>query len=365
MNLSTRRALAEIIRTSLNADQANYIAGHVDPGFDLRRETGFGPHLAIPAEVAADTIINYFRSEDDLIRFFEVMINRQGTFVFNSTISIKGKNDFIKLLGKKRWIYDPDLELFFRDPFFEESVNFLKSVELIDLRDGQDTDAIAAKMREHAEALRSVDLEWCVTTRAYGLGATMDRLMRSVLDMLLVRQNAGIHSYAFYCCLRELAVNASKANYKSVYQSMVGSLSGDYAEDLIAFRKELEEHGDENLEKEARARDRYFDLVFKSNDTSISMWAVNYVPLLKVEKIRILTKLRLKDFHEDSFADSADEFREGGGLGLNLVKKILKNYYSGPDPVKVVFYPESTKIGFVVRREELAKATGLREGEEV
>lgn len=362
MNISTRRALADVIRTSLNSDQTNYIGGHVDPKFDLRHETGFGKHLAIPAEVAADTVVNYFRNEEDLVRFFEVMINRQGTFVFGSTITIKGKSDFIKLLAKKRWIYDPDLELFFRDPFFAESINFLKSVELIDLRSGRDTESIIAEMATHAEALNAAELDWLITIRAYGLGESFDRLIRALLEILLLRQNAGTHAYALYCCLRELAVNAAKANYKHLFRGMGPTEEGDYSENLQAFRQELEDHGDENLERAARNKDVFFDLDFKSSHSSISMWAVNYVPLMKVEKTRILSKLRLKEFHKDSFADGPDELREGAGLGLNLVKTILKGYYPGGDPVKVVFYPESTKIGFVIRREDLLR--GPLQGEE-
>ena len=362
MNISTRKALSDIIRTSLNADQANYIAGHVDPGFDLRRETGFGPHLAIPSEVAADTVVGYFREEEDLVRFFEVMINRQGTFVFNSTITIKGKNDFIKLLAKKRWIYDPDLELFFRDPFYADSINFLKSVELVDLRAGLDPETVITEMTRHAETLKTADLNWCITIRAYGLGAALDRLVRALLEVLLARQDAGRHAYALYCCLRELAVNAAKANYKHVFRGAGSFQDGGYVENLEAFRKEIEQNGDENLERSAREKDLFFDLDFKSNDSSISLWAVNFVPLMKVEKVRILTKLRLKEFGESSFADGADEFREGAGLGLNLVKNLVKGYYRGPDPVKVVFYPTSTKIGFVIRREDLLR--GPLQGEE-
>lgn len=352
LNTSTRRALAEIIKTSLNSDQANYIAGHVDPGFDLRRESGFGANIAVPHHVAAETVVNYFRDEEDLIRFFEVMINRQGTFVFNSTITIKGKNDFIKLLAKKRWIFDPDLELFFRDPFFADSINFLKTVELIDMRREIDTAPLLQDLSAHVNNLKTVDINWTVTVRAYSMNRALDAMIKALLDLVLLRQDLQEHAYPLYCCIRELAVNATKANYKQLHRQMRSTPGEDYSSELQAFIQEIEEHGDKNLEQEARRQDLYFDLVFKSSENSLSLWAINFIPLLRVEKMRILNKLQLKDFGQDSFGGQ-DDHQEGAGLGLNLVKKILLNYHSSNDPVKVVFYPESTKVGFVIRREHL------------
>lgn len=360
MSREISKTLNQVIRQSLNPDQVNYIAQLLDSKFDLHEQSGFGKRLAIPSQAAAETIIHYFNNVEDQIHFFEAMLAREGVFIYDSTIHIQGKQSFIELLWKKRWIFDPDTQMFFRDPFFEDEINFLKSIELVDLRQNRSAQDVIAEIERHTEKLKVINLEWFINIRLYGMDQDADRLLKKVVELLLLKQDLTRFAYEIYFCMRELAVNAGKATYKSLYAEYSGldSDGGEtgYQELLNSFREEIDEFGDENLVAFARKKDKYFDLFFKSGVELISVWATNYTTISKIEKIRLLKKLKVNRFDDRDFFEQDDEFGEGAGLGVEMITSIMKKFYHGKEPIKVVFYPDQTKIGFVLKRSELLEA---------
>lgn len=354
-----RRELARVIRLSLNPDQAAYLAEQLDRRFDLREASGFGPHIAVPAHAAAETIVEHFREEDELLRYFELMLDRQGVFLFNSTIQVKGREQFLDMALKRHWVYDQDLKRFFRDPFFSDSINFLRSIERLDLRKASEAEIndLRANVQEHAEKLRAVDLEWRIGLRMYRLDRPRDRLLQQVVELLLVRQNLEPRAYEIYYCLKELALNAAKANYKHIFDLHMDRPQDDeddYAAMLERFRLELEENGDANVGRKAEELDLFVDLAFKSTADAIVIWITNYVPIKKIEKERMLDKMNLSREDQHSFQAPDDEHREGAGLGLAMVMRILTHYSGQAAPLNVVFYPNATKVGFTLRRADLA-----------
>ena len=353
-----RRALAMVVRNSLNSDQINYIARMMDQNFDLGALSGFGNNIAIPKTAALETVLNYFDDEESQIRYFETMLNREGKFLFDAFVHIKGKREFIELLRKKRWIYDPDTQLFFRDQFYEEGMNFLRSVSFLDLRREENTAILTDKIKEQGEKLKNLDLEWMITLRMYGMTRDIDRLMRAVVEMLLQRQELTKFTYNVYFTMRELAVNAGKAGYKTLFEEFIKEkmdvgFNGGYQEVLRLFKEELEENSDERLMELAREKDKYFDLCFKSNQHSVSVWAVNYGKIMKVEKVRLLNKLNMNPFNKDSFEADEDGLAEGAGMGIVMVRNILQKMYFKKNPLKLVFYPDQTKIGYLLFRSDL------------
>ncbi|MCB1174609.1 MAG: hypothetical protein KDK39_13645 [Leptospiraceae bacterium] len=354
-----RRSLARMIAISLNADQANYIAEQLDGTFNLHRVAGFSTAISVPAQVAADTIVHYFQTEEELIKYFELMMGREGVFLFGATIHLIGRSDFIKLLEKKRWIYDTDLKQFLRDPFYKRSVNFLEEIRMLDLRRVRDLTALHKEIQNHTRNINTMDLEWDVTVRLYGMDRSIDSFLKSMVEFLLSKQNLASETFNIYSCMRELAVNASKANFKHAFiqsRSPDGQEqieAADYTDILEDFKYEIESHGDSNLIALASQKDLFFDIIFKSNQHSIAIWVCNYVPIGKIEKERLVHRLHLNHFDNHSAFAQNDEHMEGAGLGLNLVIKILEHYQVVQAPVKAVFYPDSTKIGFLIDRNQL------------
>lgn len=347
----------EVLSLSLNTNQIHYLAQKVDSKFDLYRESGFGRMIPIPRKIAAQTVVNYFKQEKDIIQLYAEMLQLEDTGFHGSTINIIDKYDLIKLIEKNKWVYNDDQMNFYPDPFYEHEINFLKTVRLIDLRTNFSTEKIIQEIKAASKKLKIKDLEWRITVRLYEIDRAKEKLIREVVELLLARQNLENLASEIYVCLKELIINSSKANYKILFEKYVTRPMGitadrNYVEFLKLFKEEIETNGKDRLSGFAQKDDMFFNVFFQSTNNSIAIWVSNYSVISKIEKMRLLKK-----FHESAANSgmdlSDDDYSEGAGMGIRLVLKVLKQYSSEKDPLKIIFYPDFIKIGFELKRSDL------------
>jgi hypothetical protein len=127
----------------------------------------------------------------------------------------------------------------------------------------------------------------------------------------------------------------------------------NYHQFLEKFRDEIDENGNSNLLELAKKDDRFIAMTFQSTVDALEMWVTNNQNISSIEKQQLIKKLGMKVSQQDSFINDADDLTEGAGLGINLILKVLRSYSQDPNPLKVVFYPETIKIGFSLKRTEL------------
>ena len=75
------------------------------------------------------------------------MLENEGKRFYNATLKVWGKQDFINLLLKNKWIYDPEVNRFLLDPFYENEINFLKKIRILDLRHEADIPGIIKEVK--------------------------------------------------------------------------------------------------------------------------------------------------------------------------------------------------------------------------
>ncbi len=366
MKIAIKRLFLQVITNSLNTQQVNYLGELLDSNFNLYTESGFRSSMPIPRQVAAQTLLDYFDDEEDITRLFSIMLNHEGQRFYNRDLAIWERNKFMSLLLKSKWIFDKELNAFLLDPFYEREINFLNKIRIIDLREEIDMDSIIKEIATASKNLSKKKLEWRVVLRLYDLERKSGELIRSIIDMLLTKQNLQKCTGELFVCLKELTINASKANYKRLFEKHVTrpqgvSSDGDYGHFLELFKKEIEENGNSSLIELARMDDRYINITFQSTLDAIEIWVTNNQNVSLIEKFQIMKKLGMMYSGEESFveedgdddADSEDEYAEGAGLGLHLVQNILNQYTEEPVPLKVVFYPSFLKMGFTLSRDNL------------
>lgn len=368
MNKEIRKLFGEVVGVSLNSDQVNVIAQSMNRGFDIRNATGFGAMIAIPGHAAAEALIHFLVTEEKAVEFFERMLDQEGKFIYDSVVKIVYRDEFIKLLAKYKWIFDPDTRRFMRDPFYAEQLNFLKNIEFLDLRRAGSIGGLGAMLKEESARLKVEDLTWQVTLRTYRMSQQVAELIRDLLELLLRKQNLEQFTGEIYTALNELAINASKATYKKLFEKHVTEPAGidsaiEYEKFAEKFRDELDEHGDTNVAKYAEQDDKYFEIHFKSTDAHISCWTTNYTTISRKEKLRLLRRLNYTLFGQNLDEVMSDPEREGAGLGINLVLTILGRISKDKHPLKPVFYQDRTKMGFVLKRVDLDAAREQRKAE--
>lgn len=359
-----KRLFKTIIINSLSTQQVNYLGVLLDGSFDLYRESGFSSTTPIPRQTAADIFMYRYKEEDDLVRAFSILLRHEGERFYNRDLVIWGKEDFCVLLKLQKWVYDRDLRQFFRDPFYEHEINFLNKIHIIDLRSDMDVDKIIKSVAATSKKMSIQDLEWRITVRLYDLEAHIGELVRKIIDMLLSRQNLQSFTGELFFCFKELAINASKANYKLLFQKYVTEKQGVRSEDnykkfLEMFKSEIEENGNSNLLEMAKKDDLFYTITFQSSIDSIEIWVTNTQNITIVEKEQILKKIAPDRMDSDSFFEDDDDNTEGAGLGLTLIINVLKKYSSDINPLKVVFYTDFIKIGFELKRSEMKQNINL------
>ena len=358
MNVAIRKHFYQVVINSLSTQQVNFLGEQLDRKFNLSREAGFSSSIPVPRQTAAQTLIDYFDEDEDIIELFTYMLMHEGERFYNRELAIWGRDEFIALLKKHKWVFDEQLKRFFLDPFYEHEINFLKKIRVLDLRHEAPAKEIVDEIAAISKKMGIKDLEWRINIRLYDLDPKTGDLIRKIIGMLLTRQNLQVFSSDLFVCLKELAINASKANYKLLFNKHVTAPQGitsdkNYNEFLERFRDEIDENGNKNLLELARKEDRFLNITFQSTMESIEIWVTNNQGVSVIEKNQILKRLGDLPSREESFFSNEDALVEGAGMGINLILKILRTYSKNPHPLKVVFYPESLKIGFQLTRNEL------------
>lgn len=103
-----RSVLQRILVSSLNADQINHLGRDVDPEFDVHRVSGFDSKLVVPKQVAADCVVRFFSTEEQLIMFITYMLSRVGHGASGGMVHLKGVSQLIETLRESGWNYDPE-----------------------------------------------------------------------------------------------------------------------------------------------------------------------------------------------------------------------------------------------------------------
>ncbi len=358
MNVEINKYFYHVVMNSLSTRQVAYLGESIDRRFDLLKQSGFSSSIPIPRQTAAQTLIDYYNREEDIVQLFTFMLKNEGERFYNRTLSIWGRDEFIAILKKHKWIYDKEIGQFLIDPFYEREINLLKSIRLMDLRKKISLEKIIKEITEVSKTMSIRDLEWRVSLRMYDLEQKTGELIRKILGMLLARQNLQAFTSDLFVCLKELIINASKANYKLLYEKHVTTplgitANGNYTEFLTRFRNEIDENGNAELIKLAKQDDKHISITFQSSIEALEIWVTNNQNISAIEKEQILKKIGVNRSDQYSFTNDDDDYAEGAGMGINLILRILKNYTRDANPLKVVFYPDTLKIGFSLMRKEL------------
>jgi hypothetical protein len=352
-----RKTFKEILINSLNTQQINYLGTLSDNSFDLYSGSGFAAATQIQEQSAADILLDYFKTDDDCLRLFAIMLRHDGEHFYNNNLAISGRDDFISLLKQDRWIYDRDLKVFLYDHFYEREINFFKNIQTIDLRDNIEIDKLIDTITTESKAMSSQDIEWSITMKLYDLETQIEGPIKKIIDLLLSQQNLQLLKREIFFCLKELALNASKANYKLLFGKYFAPQLGvhsdeNYCQFLELFKDEIAKNGNKKFLELAKGDDQYYTITFQSTVDSIKIWVTNTQNVSLIEKARILKKIYPENFDEDYFTCD-DINKEGAGLGLNLIINILKQYTNDPNPLKGVFYDDFIRMGFVLKYSEI------------
>ncbi|MBF9015390.1 HDOD domain-containing protein [Oceanispirochaeta sp. M2] len=167
-----------------------------------------------------------------------------------------------------------------------------------------------------------------VTVTTYKLNHETEVYLEDILGVYLreLGQDPLVDRLAY--CLKELAVNAKKANTKRVYFEEKGlSLESkeDYAEGMKNFKSETMDRIDHYLEIQ-KQKGLYIKVSFHTFSSNFRIAIRNNVQITRKEQMRIYDRIarsRAFDSMEEAFSEVLDD-SEGAGLGIVILILMLK-----------------------------------------
>ena len=357
----TGKTFKEILIHSLNAQQINHLGALSDRSFNLFGESDLTQTASIEVQTAADILLDYFNGDEDIVHLFSILLRHEGENFYNSNLAIWSRDDFISLLKNNKWVYDQNLKVFLQDPFYEPEKNFFNNIQTIDLRSDINIDELIETITSASKTMSDKDTEWSITMRLYDIESHIEKPIKKIIDLLFSHQNLPSLEREIFFCLKELAINASKANYKLLFEKYYAPQLGvlpddDYNKFLQLFKEEIEKTGNKKFLELAKIDDQFYTITFQSTADSIKIWVTNTKNVSVIEKARILKKIFPENLDEDIFSGD-DANKEGAGLGLNLIINILKRYTTDPHPLKGVFYDDFIRMGFELKHSEIKSHT--------
>ncbi|MFN3604923.1 MAG: hypothetical protein ACK4UJ_09455 [Leptonema sp. (in: bacteria)] len=113
MNLiKLKKILKEVLILSCNTEQIAYLGRETDSRFDLKQVSGFGNHVVIPKQIAAETIVNYFSSEQEILNFIATLFSYEGKGISGGIVTLKEKQKLDKFLYENNIKYESSLNKF-------------------------------------------------------------------------------------------------------------------------------------------------------------------------------------------------------------------------------------------------------------
>lgn len=157
-----------------------------------------------------------------------------------------------------------------------------------------------------------------------------------------------------FTCIKELVINASKANLKRIlFEEHKMNIDNDeeYIAGMLRFREELTTSSLLKYEDRLAAEGLWVKINFEYNSTGVVIEVINNAHITKIEEKRLREKLKKAMQYTDIaqfYLEQGDEI-EGAGMGIALVIMLLKGI--GVDPS--LFRLGNTKSGQTLIRIEI------------
>ena len=180
-------------------------------------------------------------------------------------------------------------------------------------------------------ALRSIPLTFKLTSLPHESHALLDRILEAYLVELGQERIMEPLSY----CLKELIINAQKANTKRLYFEEKGldiTKESDYDAGMREFRTESSERLEHWLDL-LKQRGQFIGITFHTTGGSLTITVRNGAELTPREQTRIYDRIaRARAFHSfvEALAQPIDT-TEGAGLGILILLQFLKRIGLGEE----------------------------------
>ncbi len=219
-----------------------------------------------------------------------------------------------------------------------------------------------AKQIETEKVLQAARSAVPLTVRSFTLPHETEIYLEEILGLFLKELGQDRLKDPLAYCLRELAVNAKKANTKRVYFTERGLSLGnpdDYKEGMRDFKQETLDNIQHYLEKQKEAG-LYIKVIFHTKGGRLDLYVCNNTTITRDEQIRVHDRIaRSRQFEslEEAMTTVLDD-SEGAGLGIVILVLMLKKIGLDEDAFDIDVRGDETVARIVIPMDQV-KADNL------
>jgi putative nucleotidyltransferase with HDIG domain len=219
-----------------------------------------------------------------------------------------------------------------------------------------------AKQVEAAKVLQAARSSIPLTVKSYTLPHETEVYLEEILGIFLKELGQERLKDPLSYCLRELAVNAKKANTKRVYfkeKELSLTNETDYEEGMRNFKQETLDNINHFLELQKEAG-LYIKVIFHTKAGRLNLYVTNNTEITKREQFRVFDRIarsRAFDSLEEALTTVIDD-SEGAGLGIVILVLMLKKIGLDEDAFDIDSRNGETVARIVVPMDEV-KADNL------
>jgi hypothetical protein len=175
---------------------------------------------------------------------------------------------------------------------------------------------------------------------AYSISEDVEEQTKEALFKILAVRNLEDLLAPIYTCVKELIINAIKANFKNIYFENYAPMSNyqnviAYETALQLFQLEMSRENAKHFGDIAREDDIKAEIEIWTVEDMLHVVVTNPVKMTETELNKVKQKLRdaenCRDLADYFMKNIHDPHREGAGLGLILIMMVLKSLQAPQD----------------------------------
>lgn len=181
----------------------------------------------------------------------------------------------------------------------------------------------------------------------YENNSKINDLIYFAVDNIFEKYNQSDLKYVIYGCIKELVINATKANLKRAFFQKNGidiNNIGQYVSNLARFRRMIDKTQYSQYFDDLRDMDLWVMLGISHCNDGVKLEVINNCKIIEVEETRIRMKLRvamvynsIAEFYEREHDDS-----EGAGMGIAIIISLLQSANIDPKLFRIWSTDETT-----------------------
>lgn len=184
------------------------------------------------------------------------------------------------------------------------------------------------------------DSEDIVEVRTYRISQGLEEYIHHRLETMLMNSPRPTLLPMVYTVIKELSINACKANQKRVFfeeKNLDISKTSDYSKGIVLYKSSFSESMGAEYGQKCRDKGYYCLIRMEKNPNGVLLSVTNNTPIAKEEEASIREKLAKAMSYDDLaqfYMDNADN-TEGAGLGLALIIIMMKGEDLDPNYFRI------------------------------